>query len=112
MTDPNLDPNRTDDVRRVTGEVSDRLTALGITLTGAETPDELVRIQDAVERFEVAVESRGGDLMVDEGPGGRTTAPDDPHFVLPNRSADESVDQYLDRLARATDEVQRHERTP
>ena len=40
---------------------------------------------ESVERFELAVESRGGDLMVDEGPHGVTREPDDVHFVLPQR---------------------------
>jgi hypothetical protein len=46
-------------------------------------------------------------LMVDEGPEGSTTQPDDPHFALPLRRADESVDRYLDRLELAREEVLR-----
>jgi len=67
-------------------------------------------VQEAVERFELAVEARGGDLMVDEGPGGETTVPDDPHFGLPRRETDEPVDHYVERLMIATDDVLRHER--
>ena len=63
---------------------------------------------EAVDRFESAVESHGGDLVMDEGPGGRTAEPDDPHFALPVRAEQESVAAYLDRLARATDVVRRH----
>jgi len=108
MSDPNIETTR-NDVQRVAGEVVNRLAGLGILLSGNESPEDLVRIQEAVERFEVAVRSRGGDLMVDEGPGGRTTAPDDPHFALPRRTADESVDTFVKRLAVATDDVLRHE---
>jgi hypothetical protein len=50
--------------------------------------------------------------MVDEGPRGETTAPDDVHFALPRRNADESVDHYLGRLAVATDDVRRHRPKP
>ena len=93
MTHTSDEPPRENDVRRVTMEVSDRLGELGIWLSGDEQPEDLAQIQEAVERFELAVESRGGDLMVDEGPDGRTREPDDPHFALPRRHADESVDR-------------------
>jgi len=107
MTGPN-EPRERDDVLRVSRDYADRLTTLGIRLTGTERPQELLEMVEAVDRFESAVESHGGDLMMDEGPGGRTTEPDDPHFALPVRSEQESVAAYLDRLARATDEVRRH----
>lgn len=108
MTHPSEDSTRNDDVQRVIGDVTNRLAELGISLSGDEQPHELVRILEAVERFEVAVQSRGGDLMVDEGPEGQTTEPDDPHFALPRRRADESVERYLDRLVRVTDDVMGH----
>ena len=108
MTYPSDEPARDDDVSRVTREVSDRLGDLGIWLSGSEDPEDLVQIQEAVERFELAVESRGGDLMVDEGPDGRTGEPDDPHFALPRRRADESVVRYLERLESARKEVLLH----
>src|SRR3982751_1315127 len=98
------------DLERVSRELASRLTNLGIDLTGRERPDDLDRMEEAVERFEAAVESRGGDLMMDEGPRGHTTEPDDPHFGLPRREPNETVDQYLDRLARATDNVLQHRR--
>ena len=96
------------DVRRVSSEVAGRLAALGVWLSGNESPDELVAIEEAVERFEEAVRAHGGDLMVDEGPHGRTTQPDDRHFALPIRGEHEPVARYLGRLARATDTVRRH----
>ena len=109
MTQPNESgAAREDDVRRVSREFAGRLQTLGIRLTGTERPEELLELVEAVDRFESAVEAQGGDLMVDEGPGGRTTQPDDPHFALPLREEEESVGHYLDRLARATDDVRRH----
>jgi hypothetical protein len=108
MTHPREDKSANDDVQRVSREVSNRLEALGVWLSGAEKPEELVRIQESVERFELAVKTRGGDLMVDEGPNGQTIEPDDVHFALPPRHADESVARYLDRLDRAREEVLRH----
>lgn len=107
MTERN-EPRDRDDVGRVSRDYADRLTTLGIRLTGTERPQELLDMVEAVDRFESAVESHGGDLMMDEGPGGRTAEPDDPHFALPVRTEHESVAGYLDRLARATDAVRRH----
>jgi hypothetical protein len=103
-TAPQDDP----DVRRVSVEIAGRLAALGVWLGGRETPDELVAIEEAVERFEEAVRAHGGDLMVDEGPHGRTTQPDDRHFALPLRGEQEPVAPYLERLERATGTVRRH----
>jgi hypothetical protein len=109
MTQPNDDLTTNNDLQRVAEGVSNRLAGLGINLTGAESPQDLVRIQEAVEQFELAVVTRGGDLMVDEGPDGKTKEPDDPHFALPVRAEDEPVDHYIERLVFATDEVRRQE---
>ena len=106
MTQPR-DFTTNDELQRVSEDVANRLAGLGISLTGQETPGELVRIQEAVEQFELAVESRGGDLMVDEGPDGQTSEPDDPQFALPVRAENEPVDHYIERLVFATDEVRR-----
>jgi hypothetical protein len=100
----------TDDLRRASRETADHLRALGISLDGHESPEDLVAVEEAVELFESAVESRGGDLMVDEPPPGATPQPDDPHFGLPLRHDHESIAAYLQRLARATTEVLRHHR--
>ena len=89
-------------------EIAGRLWSLGIWLSGRESPEGLVQIEEAVERFEDAVQSHGGDLMVDESPRGATAQPDDPHFALPRRAEQESVRDYLEQLARATDDVRRH----
>ncbi len=108
MTHPSEGASGSEDVHRVAEEVINRLDSLGVWLSGAERPEDLARILEAVERFELAVERRGGDLMVDEGPDGRTTQPDDVHFALPHRRADESVDRYLERVERARADVLRH----
>jgi phosphoglycolate phosphatase-like HAD superfamily hydrolase len=97
-----------EDVRRVTRETADRLAALGIHLDGTETTAELAAVQEAVERFEDAVQARGGDLMLDEGVPGKPVQPDDPHFGLPRRRPFEPVADYLERLARATAAVIQH----
>ena len=97
-----------DALKRASELIAARLRALGISLTGIERPDDLVGIEEAVERFEEAVEAHGGDLMVDEGPHGAASEPDDRHFVLPLRSEHEPVKKYLERIADATDLVRRH----
>ena len=58
----------------------------------------LADLLTAVERFESAVIKRGGDLMVNM-PG--TADPQDPAFVLPQRSADESVEGYTRHINEA-----------
>jgi hypothetical protein len=104
----------TDDDRsemaRATSEIANRLTSRGVRVTPADQPEQLVDMLDAIERFEQAVEARGGDLMMDESAKGRAEEPDDPHFALPVRREHESVSRYLERLARATDDVLRHPR--
>lgn len=107
MTQPN-DERASDDIQRVSTELAGRLSQLGIRVTGSERPEELLDIVEAVDRWETAVESHGGDLMVDEGIRGPATQPDDQHFALPVRRDDESVSDYLERLARATEDVHRH----
>jgi hypothetical protein len=97
-----------DDQERAAEVARSRLAALGIYLAGSESPDELGQLQDAVERFEEAIERRGGDLMVDEGVPGKPVQPDDPHFAMPRRQAGESVASYVQRLERTAAEVRRH----
>lgn len=102
------DAERTSELRRAADEVTARLEALGVTINGDESPEALVEVLEEVERFERAVEARGGDLMVDESPANSVGEPDDPRFALPKRLADETIRAYRDRLARVTDEVRRH----
>ena len=93
----------------VAAEVADRLRRRGITLTGAEKPDELADLLSAVERFESAVEAHGGDLMVDDL---KSSRPDDRHFVLPRRGNTESARAYMVRIDEAAMALRRHPRRP
>ena len=108
MTQPNDERASSDDIQRVSAELAGRLSQLGIRVSGSERPEDLLDIVEAVDRFEAAVQSQGGDLMMDEGIRGAATEPDDQHFALPVRRDDESVSAYLERLERATDDVRRH----
>ena len=97
------------DLNAVAAEVADRLRRRGITLTGKERPEELADLLAAVERFEAAVEAHGGDLMVDDL---KSSQPDDPHFVLPARAANEPVRDYIARIAEATGRLRHHPPRP
>ena len=96
------------DLVRVTRELSDRLRARGLDVLSADSPEDVVQMMEGVEGFEAAVESRGGDLMMDEPPAGRAGKPDDVHFGLPARHAGEAAERYLARLAEATARVRKH----
>ena len=102
------DPERREELDRVMLETADRLRQRGVTLTGRESSDELVSLLDAVEEYELAVERRGGDLMMDEPPEGETAQPDDVHFALPRRGPRESASNYLVRIQERTDMIRRH----
>ena len=111
MTNPGgAAPRESNEMKRVSDQIAGRLASRNVRLSGHERPEELAQLEEAVERFEVAVEARGRDLMMDEGPLGQVPQPDDPHFTLPHRADDESVSLYLERIARATDEIKHHPR--
>lgn len=74
-------------------------------MAGDERPEDLADLLVAVERFERAVEARGGDLMVDDL---KSSQPDDPHFVLPARVAHEPVRDYIMRIETAMSSVRHH----
>jgi hypothetical protein len=103
-----INPHRNEeaDDARASGAV--RLQALGIRLAGTESSEEIGDLLDGVAWFEEAVESRGGDLMVDEPPRGHLPQPDDPDFVLPARGDHESVAEFVAHLAAAAARVRRH----
>ena len=88
-------------------EVRARLRGRGIAVTGAESPEDLVNLLSAVERFEKAVEAHGGDLMVDDLKSAR---PDDRHFVVPRRAHREAMRAYIGRIDEATAQLRRHPR--
>ena len=98
-----------DDYEAAVREAAARLRSHGVMVTGAESPDDLANLLDAVERFEGAVEAHGGDLMVDDL---KSPQPDDPHFVLPRRTRGEGLRAYIGRIDEATTNLRRHPRQP
>jgi hypothetical protein len=103
-----LDPSRREEIHRVMLETADRLRQRGVALSGRESSDELASLLDAVEEYELAVERRGGDLMMDEPPEGERPQPDDVHFALPRRRERESTSDYLVRIQERTEMIRRH----
>jgi hypothetical protein len=108
MTQPSSAPRDDNEVTRVAQDIAGRLRQRGVRVRDDDSPDDIVRLLEGIEAFERAVQSKGGDLMVDEPPAHGSVQPDDPHFLLPARADDESVAQYLARLEAATREVRHH----
>jgi hypothetical protein len=104
-----LDPHRAEERSAAAAEVTARLRARGIAVTGAEGAEDLVDLLSAVERFEATVEAHGGNLMVDDLKSAR---PDDSHFVVPRRGARETVRAYIGRIDEAAAHLRRHPRHP
>ena len=101
------------ELRRVSDEILARLRTRGVAASHADSPEELVRLLEAVEEFEQTVERAGGDLMVDEPIGSRPPSdPDVRAFVLPSRHAKESVTAFIERIAAARARAARTHRTP
>ena len=96
------------EVARVAQDMAARLRARGVETRDTDSPTQIVAMLDAVEAFESAVMARGGDLMMDEPPLGGFAQPDDHHFLLPRRADDETVANYLTRLAAATAAIRSH----
>ena len=104
-----LDPHRAEEQDAAVAEVAGRLRQRGIAVTGAEDSDDLANLLAAVERFELAVEAHGGDLMVDDL---RSSRPDDPHYVVPRRAHGEVIRAYIGRIDEATAGLRRHPPRP
>jgi hypothetical protein len=93
-----LDRHRASQQRDALTEALDRLDMRGIDASDASSA-AVVDLLEAVEAFERAVIAAGGDLMLDTPP---STQPDNPLFVLPRRSGDESVVDFTKRVRAAT----------
>jgi hypothetical protein len=93
--------------RAAAAEVTARLRDRGIAVAGSEKAEDLADLLSAVERFEAAVEARGGDLMVDDL---KSSQPDDRHFVVPRRAHGEATRTYIGRIDEATAGLRHHPR--
>ncbi len=95
-------PQRREERAHVREELVARLDEHSVWLSGDESDEEIVAMMNAVEAFEACVARLGGDSMVNTP---ESSDPDEERFVLPMRRDDESVSNYLDRLASATQEL-------
>jgi hypothetical protein len=93
-----LDRHRASEQRDALNEALDRLEMRGIDASDGSS-ETVVELLEAVEAFERAVIASGGDLMLDTPPARQ---PDNPLFVLPRRSGDESVLEFTKRVRAAT----------
>ena len=84
-----------DDLQRATMHSADILRQRGIRLSGNEMPEELADLQSAVERFEGVVRDLGGDSFTDSP---RSSEPEHPELVVPERREGESVAGYIGRI--------------
>ena len=98
-----LDPHRRDERDSAATEITGRLLQKGIEVSTEEDPALLADLLSAVEKFESAVEARGGDLMVNSPD---SADPQNPNFVVPSRNADESLEGYIRRVNEAADNLE------
>ena len=97
-----LDPHRREERTGAAQEIAGRLFQKGIEVSNDEDPAMLADLLSAVEKFESAVEARGGDLMVNTP---TSADPQNPDFVVPSRNADEDIESYLRRINEAADSL-------
>ena len=93
-----LNPHRREELSRAREHTSELLARRGVLLSGNETDEELADLWSAVERFELAVEARGGDTFVNSP---TSTEPENPDFVLPERKSREPAREYSRRILEA-----------
>lgn len=97
-----LDPHRRDERHSAGVELAGRLMQKGIDVSEDEDPGNLADLLSAVEKFEMAVEARGGDLFVNSP---TSKDPQNPDFVIPARNADENLEGYIRRIEDAADNL-------
>ena len=95
-------PARTEERNGVRDELEGRLVRSGVVLSGAESDEQIISLANAVEAFETSRAAAGGDSMVNTP---ESSQPDDPHYVLPRRRDDESVEAYVNRVRDAADSI-------
>jgi hypothetical protein len=88
-------------------ELRSRAAQKGIELDGTEGPEDLDDLLTAVDRFEAAVEDKGGDLMINQP---QSSPPENPGFVLPRRKKGEGISGYTSRVQEAAEAVERGQR--
>ena len=99
-----LNPNRVEEERHARQEAEYRLGERGIRVERADSDEAVADLLDAIERFETAVEAKGGDLFVNRI---GSSEPEDPAYVPPERREGEAAEDYRRRIEAATGELRR-----
>lgn len=99
-----LDPHRREERDGAALELAGRLRQKGALLTGRETGSQLDDLMTAVDRFEAAVISRGGDLFVNTP---TSNPPENPEFVIPRRVPGEDAEAYAARINEAAGRLEK-----
>lgn len=97
-----LDPHRREERESAATEIAGRLLQKGVDVSAEEDPALLADLLSAVEGFETEVIRHGGDLMVNMP---SSTDPQNPDFVLPARSVDTAIEDYIRRVNEAAAEL-------
>jgi hypothetical protein len=97
-----LNPHRDEDRAHAAEMAYSQLKQRSINVTGDEGADELATLLESVERFEAAVSALGGDRMTNSPD---STQPDDVRLVIPSRSDDEALPEYVRRVDAATEKL-------
>ena len=90
-----LNPHRDEDRAHAADMAYSQLRQRSVHVTGDEPAEELAQLLEAVERFELAVSSVGGDRMTNAPD---STDPDDRSLVLPPRDEGEGAGAYAERV--------------
>ncbi len=99
-----LDPHRREERDGAALELTGRIRQKGVLLTGRETSAQLDDLATAIERFEAAVVSRGGDLFINTP---TSDPPENPDFVIPQRVSGEDAEAYAARINEAAGRLER-----
>jgi hypothetical protein len=91
-----LNPHRDDDRAHAAEMAYAQLRQRGVHVSGDEPAEELARLVEAVERFELAVSAVGGDRMTNAPD---SNDPDDRRLVLPERNEGEGAGAYAERVS-------------
>jgi hypothetical protein len=91
-----LNPHRDEDLAHAAEMAYAQLRQRSVNVTGDEPAEELAQLLEAVERFELAVSSVGGDRMTNALD---SADPDDRSLVLPVRNDGEGAGAYADRVS-------------
>lgn len=99
-----LNPNRDEEERHARLESEYRLSERGIRVIPGDSDEDVADLLEAIERFETAVEARGGDLFVDRI---GSSEPEHPAFVPPERQPGEGASDYRRRIEAAAGHLRR-----